>query len=1438
MLGSLAAVDTASAATSSESSSASSASTTSPSAASSASTDAVPSATAGATSDDSAKSGSTDAKTSGESASTDAKSDSQSSNSASPNADASSGNASADADHSQSTDGGANSDAASASGTDAQTTQSDDSQSSDEADSQSADSADSAAASSSATDADLIDCTTVADYQSKLHCKRPATAVDNSIFDKHIVTEDVENPSGTTTNLFDYWWDAEDASDGQYRAIDGAYPYWTGSINNGHQLHFNREAHKDPSYPYSQDQYKLHNSWMAPAGKSYGPYRSGMVYNTLVDGYPKLKKDDSADHNVTGLVRDESLSYLFDTSAQDGKRSYTGVRGLFQLIDGYYTYNSQQNFASYDKTSNSFRLYDAKAVMSGNNTAPGQFFPLNTAAEVFKTTDNGTKPVTDSDGHLVYDGSVTSRDPRLNHYLGLTMSSRFVQKNGGHTVVDPTTPVTYEFSGDDDVWVFIDDVLVGDLGGIHDSSSLKIDFSTGKIERAVLNNKNQVVSPVETTTLREAFAAADRLGSTSWDGDKFADNTYHTLKFYYMERGWTDSDMSLRFNLVTAPESNVIKIDQEGNAVPGAGFTLYASDDKYSKKDEVVAAGTTDDNGHLNLVDPSDGEPVFMDVIAQEHGNHFILSETTVPDGYRKAGDMHLLYQTNPSPVGSASDSGVLVSDPSTSSSDGNAWDTGSLAMAQVQVSAPDESNLYYTDKSGKKHHLDADKVKDGTLFAVVFQKDANDKWRGIYGDQIDGWKTTAAESQGGDSDMKAVMEAFQNSPHKFRLSSSGSYDVMLEDLPGDIRDYYYWNGDENAAKYSVGYYWSKSDTNAGVNANNTYLLENTDETDTNSDSAFKRTFAVMLYVSNIRNTVSVQKVDQDETPLNGAEFRIYRKDGDCSATASADGKTSAVQMVQNTCTPVDSLTTADHTKSGSAKDVNAAGVTEPRFNGSGTFPNSAGVKLSGGSTSDGNDASVTYYIVETKAPKGYTASDKVVEVVINQWGVFVNAGEKDDGVKVVRGVGNLVKTMNTYGSSPTVDSTLTWLRMTPHLYTKTDDDKAEDTSLTDVQTARVADGAVKTTGAAKDTTIGVTYGSVADGNVVQEYGPQTGDGNLVYVADTGYLMPSTTQDAAPKGAEKSVGRVELGDKRLSSLVTGSAMVQVADTPEPTTATAAVRKTVDGLEPTWPEGVSFKFRLDASEVETKGAGAAPLPTGGAGTSEAPVDVCVKPSVELGDAGAGAAAGSSDGGSAATSCTVTISKPGANGGDKGNGLVNSDTFGTFSFNWNDIKGVKADGEGVRTVTYSYIVQELGAGADSSGAGGGSGDGEAGSGGTKNMIRYSKAKYQLDITVTYKAGEGLKATPKLTRLLNDSGNEPGLLGGGVEVKADSEGKWNGVLVSDFTNTHTVNVSTLPLTGGRTARDWLLLGAALALAGALGGGTYRLWKRRQDAQLGGAL
>lgn len=226
------------------------------------------------------------------------------------------------------------------------------------------------------------------------------------------------SPSGTTINLFDYWVNSED-----HLSVSGS-----DGINKGHRFQFKDKGASEDLNKYT--------------GGSQ--VRTGIVNNVLAGGYPRL----------TDSWGGKSLGYLFDSSTQTGKISHMGVTGLLQAKGGYYEYDSSQNYAAYNANKNAFDVYNAAGVKqagSGPQTV-GQFFPFDAADEVFK----------EGDGKLVPNG-ITSQnvaDPQyngnkpLNHYFGLSMSTRFVQPKDGKTNAGKTNagkPMTFEFAGDDDV---------------------------------------------------------------------------------------------------------------------------------------------------------------------------------------------------------------------------------------------------------------------------------------------------------------------------------------------------------------------------------------------------------------------------------------------------------------------------------------------------------------------------------------------------------------------------------------------------------------------------------------------------------------------------------------------------------------------------------------------------------------------------------------------------------------------------------------------------------------------------------------------------------------------------------------------------------------------------------------------------------------------------
>lgn len=667
------------------------------------------------------------------------------------------------------------------------------------------------------------------------------------------VVTDVAMPSGTVVNLFDYWVnDRENDTDCNSDVLNDG-------INKNHYLKFTSSG---PGVSGSN------------ANKYTGSEAvyAGIVNNVLVDGYPTLSNKDIFWTSETAHESGESqsLSYLFDPADEVQYRSaYRNVVGLFQVDeDGYYYYDSKKNYAEYDSEANKFLLYDTWAVRDktpGANkaSAEGQFFPFTP----FSSVDQSTNVQFTDNFSGVEEGE-------LNHYFGLTMTTRFAQQYGGHTDSSKKTDMVFEFSGDDDVWIFIDDVLVADLGGNHGTSSVKIDFSTGKV---VVNDDDGSrtigdggVVKSYTTTIREAFEAAGRNGNVKFSEDTFADDTYHTLKFFYLERGSYASNLSLKSNLNDYPPTSIYKVDQYGEKVPGAVFAVYAADEKYQmlgaldgkpvsvsgdvcydldensstygsimSGSNVVAralyTGKTDANGEMVFLDEY-GLPYTLTDLETMFGTHFVLREISVPEGYRLVSDeTHLRIYSNK----------LLICD--------NTYESGVFSDASLQVEAPsqlklassygdlgsDPNVLYVPDTGYVVSYYEGSSESNGTLFAVVLKYvgkattdeqgnvivDATDynnleaaladekNWAPVWGTSSSGY-TVEDNSAKEDGFLQTVINTAQKyteSNNVFALSSRAQMQAEIKGMPGDVTKYYYMLGDneKNQTQYTVAYYWS-----------------------------------------------------------------------------------------------------------------------------------------------------------------------------------------------------------------------------------------------------------------------------------------------------------------------------------------------------------------------------------------------------------------------------------------------------------------------------------------------------------------------------------------------------------------------------------------------------------------------------------------------------
>lgn len=796
----------------------------------------------------------------------------------------------------------------------------------------------------------------------------PSVANDIAPLASGQIVGDTVSPVGTTINLFDYWLRGQNTPD---TGSEGNTSYDFNpredsncGINEDHELKFSNGAGNGLGEV---------NTWTGANGNLY----QSIVKDTLVDGYPKLREAYSG----------ESLEYLFnpDMTLDDGKASWKNVTGLLQIGDdtngdkeGYYYYDCTENFAHFNASDKTFTVYEDPQYYCNGYELNFPHNPINTKAQFF--------PFDGMEWGNSENYPKNAIGPETSHYFGMTMTTRFVQMEGGKT--EQGKPVTYEFSGDDDVWVFIDDVLVGDLGGIHNEASLEINFQTGNVivKRTDRSYGTEIESTVQSTKLKKLFKNAGKdVPASYWNNNTFADGTYHTLKFFYLERGNGESNMSLKFNLVSIPQSDLIKVDQTGNLIAGAKFELYKSDKSYNLG-EFIATGTTDSSGSFVFTN-TDGTLLSLNDLKEKYGNYFLLREIGTPEGYRSVDDIHLYF-----PEDKGYSEPILLSQ--------NYWETGAYAMPMVTATLPKAPTVAAGAQNLGKVSPNTSDLSQGTYFAVVFAKDSESgEWYPVSGDPLSGWTVHS-----GSTSLQDIINVAKTADNRyiFTVDTSGDFKVTIDNIPGSILTYYHIlleNNKENAAakaKYTIGYYYTQGSLDEAT-ANNTVRL-NSDETDENSDQYLDRDFSVRLYVPNIKNYVLVQKVDANGNPITSdtATFVLYKAD----QVTDQNG----VITVKENQQPYDTVTTSN--LDNDIIKLDAAAV----------FPTNDDAALSPG----------TYYLHELSAPNGYAASDDWTKIDVDESGVYANAGTEGDDITVLRGAGNIVRSMIQFAVPDHIDQTLT----------------------------------------------------------------------------------------------------------------------------------------------------------------------------------------------------------------------------------------------------------------------------------------------------------------------------------------------------------------------------------------------------------------------------
>lgn len=277
----------------------------------------------------------------------------------------------------------------------------------------------------------------------------------------------------------------------------------------------------------------------------------------------------NSDRDIMGIYSDAIGEILFNTDNAWNPETKEGIIGksylgtgdhLFQLNTdkdseyyGYYYYDSSLNASAYNQSKGRFYVYDYLERTSDSASASdawkySDFLPLNSP---YTNTNGKTLNTYSYDGvdgeyygvpHYQYDAKYDTNGSAkgnigTNYAFGMSIDIEFYLPNDVGSAAGNTdmygNDMHFRFSGDDDVWIFIDDELVLDIGDIHGVRHGEINFSTGDV-----TYDGRVVGSI--------------------DGVKEGERK---ITIYYLERGSSQSNAAFYFNLAPRYQLNIKKED-------------------------------------------------------------------------------------------------------------------------------------------------------------------------------------------------------------------------------------------------------------------------------------------------------------------------------------------------------------------------------------------------------------------------------------------------------------------------------------------------------------------------------------------------------------------------------------------------------------------------------------------------------------------------------------------------------------------------------------------------------------------------------------------------------------------------------------------------------------------------------------------------------------
>ena len=425
-----------------------------------------------------------------------------------------------------------------------------------------------------------------------------------------------------------------------YYAKAGAqYPIYTGHFQPAGVAEFSQIADTLNLFGYDKNDPNTVNRFMAINNSQRNEDNSGGSEHTYY-AYQGLVADTTSTGKATGepllkgtkivephfnkdfLLGENSKKAKLGEVYENVKFPFTKVKNLFgnETDVDYWCFDSKDTtlYLKQDSGQNSDSKYFLQSAKdressknvsaSSNSKDPYGYFPFNETADpgVFSTYNYGFGTKLQMDFTLTDDGMVET------------------EKADGTT---EKTSIKFFFSGDDDVWVFIDGQLALDVGGAHGKVSGLLEFGetsdgknsvtayVSKVKKGGTSNSDQNGSSVKTVTYNGepiSFSAKNTNLEPLDKGKK------HTLTMYYMERGMWESNMAVAFNF---PDNNELQVQKEvdlknvtdddfKNCFTGQKIFNFTIQNQATHYGEKVAAGSdTSGTKEVNFADCDEIKP-------------------------------------------------------------------------------------------------------------------------------------------------------------------------------------------------------------------------------------------------------------------------------------------------------------------------------------------------------------------------------------------------------------------------------------------------------------------------------------------------------------------------------------------------------------------------------------------------------------------------------------------------------------------------------------------------------------------------------------------------------------------------------------------------------------------------------------------------------------